>query len=60
MAQVRRFGDDDEQELFPRLNAVRRMVGAGTVEHELAALGREDILARRRAALRALGHNHPH
>jgi hypothetical protein len=58
MAQLRRR-DNDEEDLFPRLNGARKMVGAPPVEQELAALGRHDILDRRRAALRAFRRHHP-
>jgi hypothetical protein len=55
---ARRPGHDDDDEiedLFPRLNAVRRAMHPRppTVEEDLRRAGREDILERRRAKLLA-------
>lgn len=55
---ARRPGHDDDDEiedLFPRLNAVRRAMHppAPTVEEDLRRAGREDVIERRRAKLLA-------
>jgi hypothetical protein len=56
MARRPEHDDDDEiEDLFPRLNAVRAIMHppVETVEEELKRAGREDILERRRAKLLA-------